>query len=105
MSEKQTYELEEVAGKYANQPLPEYKESVAHLTPPENYLEAAKLRREEGGLVEALHCASVAEGIATTLAEITGVDGLREGIIRKKATKLRMELVIELVAKLRELTK
>ncbi len=78
--------------------------SVAHITPtPESYIIAAEYQRDDKSLVSWLHNASMAEGIATALYEVTGRKGSRERAVLRKATHLRVEAELALLTELREL--
>lgn len=77
---------------------------VAHITPtPEAFMAAAECRRSEGGLVSCLHCASVAEGIAIALYEVTGHNGRREAALVRETARLRGKAERALLSELREL--
>lgn len=78
--------------------------SVENIKPtPEAFMAAAECRRGEGGLVSCLHCASMAEGIAMALYEMTGHHGHREGALVRAASALRGKAELALLSELRVL--
>ena len=72
--------------------------SVAHLKlTGESFIMAIEYQRSEGNLVSWLHSASMAEGIATVLCEMTGHKGHREGAVLRKVKLLRVEAELALI--------
>ena len=94
--------LEKIQAKLAELPPPH--PSVAHVKlNVEGFLEAAECRVQDGSLLSAFHCASVAEGIAMALEAVAGIaEGLRERLLCVRAARRRVELELELTAKIRE---
>lgn len=79
-------------------------ESVATITPTaEGFIAAAEYQRDEGSLVSWLHNASLAEGVATAIYEMTEHHGHRECAVLRKAMLLRVEAELALLAELRTL--
>jgi hypothetical protein len=94
-----TDEIERVKAKLRERPEPH--PSVSHVkVSVDNYLAAAKFQEENGNLVNAIHNASVAEGIALALQAVAGVvAGRREGQDVRRAGLERIRLML---AELRE---
>jgi len=79
-------------------------QNVAHIkSTSERFMLAAEYHRSEGSPVSWLHNASMAEGIAQALHSATGGEGLREGAMLRKATLLRIEAELALLAEIRTL--
>jgi len=79
-------------------------ERVAHIKPTaEGFIVAAEYQRDNGSLVSWLHNASMAEGVATAIYEMTEHHGYREHAVLRKATLLRVEAELALLTELRTL--